>query len=461
MASLQSPISPSTQPPTSTGAPKSQRSPRKLRDSCHNCAVSKLRCGKEKPTCARCMRQGKTCGYVPSKRAGRTHGQRSDAKGTENAGSPVPARQVESSSESSLGAAPVTISPDSIHVSLTQHSTSFQDMFPSPFSYTEESTLFSPSIFTPQFLEMDTMGFAIPCSIFEPIGTTSNSQADTVIAHAFNDSSLLQQSIFQTLKSNPSIPENTLLETSVVQDAALPSVTEASDAGPEFPLTPTELSLESQCSCLSRAFDLFKRLSLGFSENAGPLSKSEQVAQQRQNDQDAATRRETGEIKKHVKTILGMAECSCSEDPYFVHLMCLLIFRIMDLYKSAIRRSDAREEHKPGQEMAKAPANTKATGADDDDKIRITAQLYFGELHLVQRLIGILSSRLQRFGGQQNGEQSLLMGNSATYDNTDLEFREKSVHSPLPLTLSRQLEVDLRRRLRALSGEIVDVIRDG
>ncbi|KAL2018466.1 hypothetical protein VTK56DRAFT_822 [Thermocarpiscus australiensis] len=50
--------------------PKTPATP-KLRDSCHNCAASKQRCSKEKPTCARCLKHGRICEYQQSKRAGR------------------------------------------------------------------------------------------------------------------------------------------------------------------------------------------------------------------------------------------------------------------------------------------------------------------------------------------------------------------------------------------------------
>lgn len=48
---------------------------RKLRDSCTDCANSKVKCSKEKPTCARCARREVTCTYTVSRRSGRTASQ--------------------------------------------------------------------------------------------------------------------------------------------------------------------------------------------------------------------------------------------------------------------------------------------------------------------------------------------------------------------------------------------------
>lgn len=40
----------------------------KLRDSCHACASSKVKCHKEKPTCSRCRKRGITCEYFAHRR---------------------------------------------------------------------------------------------------------------------------------------------------------------------------------------------------------------------------------------------------------------------------------------------------------------------------------------------------------------------------------------------------------
>ncbi|KAK2616402.1 hypothetical protein QQS21_000643 [Conoideocrella luteorostrata] len=45
----------------------------KLKDSCDPCSSSKLRCGKQKPTCARCAALNQQCSYSPARRSGRPH----------------------------------------------------------------------------------------------------------------------------------------------------------------------------------------------------------------------------------------------------------------------------------------------------------------------------------------------------------------------------------------------------
>lgn len=49
----------------------------KLKECCDLCSVSKLRCNKQKPTCARRASLNQQCSYSPARRSGRPHrGQR-------------------------------------------------------------------------------------------------------------------------------------------------------------------------------------------------------------------------------------------------------------------------------------------------------------------------------------------------------------------------------------------------
>lgn len=45
----------------------------KLKDSCDRCSISKVRCTKAKPSCARCDKLGYTCFYSPARRVGRPY----------------------------------------------------------------------------------------------------------------------------------------------------------------------------------------------------------------------------------------------------------------------------------------------------------------------------------------------------------------------------------------------------
>ena len=53
---------------------------RKIRDSCNNCSGQKIRCGKQRPSCARCATKGLVCNYSFSQRTGRRSASSSNAQ---------------------------------------------------------------------------------------------------------------------------------------------------------------------------------------------------------------------------------------------------------------------------------------------------------------------------------------------------------------------------------------------
>lgn len=68
--------SPLTQPDASSNPPKADS--RRLRASCDGCYMSKVKCTKETPTCARCLNHGVVCKYSPSQRVGKPRRLRDD-----------------------------------------------------------------------------------------------------------------------------------------------------------------------------------------------------------------------------------------------------------------------------------------------------------------------------------------------------------------------------------------------
>ncbi|KAI1113095.1 hypothetical protein F5Y14DRAFT_229793 [Nemania sp. NC0429] len=71
--------------------------PRKLRDSCHACASTKVKCPKEKPRCSRCTKRGIACKYYPTRRGNRK---------PEVTNSPSPGREDDAEGEGPLRRVP-------------------------------------------------------------------------------------------------------------------------------------------------------------------------------------------------------------------------------------------------------------------------------------------------------------------------------------------------------------------
>ncbi|KAK4119021.1 hypothetical protein N657DRAFT_650709 [Parathielavia appendiculata] len=64
--------------------PTTKTQPTKLRDSCNSCAVSKLKCSKDKPVCARCAKRDLRCEYFATRRAGRKQESRQSPQDNNN-----------------------------------------------------------------------------------------------------------------------------------------------------------------------------------------------------------------------------------------------------------------------------------------------------------------------------------------------------------------------------------------
>ncbi|KAJ5667225.1 hypothetical protein N7507_003089 [Penicillium longicatenatum] len=77
-------MDPSQIQPSSSGASPTPQN-QKLKDSCDRCSVSKIRCTKEKPSCARCDKLGYACFYSPARRVGRPHRSKESSNKTGDA----------------------------------------------------------------------------------------------------------------------------------------------------------------------------------------------------------------------------------------------------------------------------------------------------------------------------------------------------------------------------------------
>ena len=85
---------------------------RKIRESCNSCSSQKIRCGKQRPSCARCVAKGLECNYSYSQRTGRrapTRMTRSDSLSI--APIAAPATPVASESGSLIGVRSTSMTP--------------------------------------------------------------------------------------------------------------------------------------------------------------------------------------------------------------------------------------------------------------------------------------------------------------------------------------------------------------
>jgi hypothetical protein len=105
------------------------------------------------------------------------------------------------------------------------------------------------------------------------------------------------------------------------------------------------------------------------------------------------------------------------------------------------------------EQARQAPATVGHYSIDREEQGRMAAQLVLSELHRAHGLINVLSKRLKARPAQIPTPNSGLWGCNTP---TDTETAP-----PFSAAVLDNLEAELRRRLRSLSMEIVDMLRQG
>ena len=205
-----------------------------------------------------------------------------------------------------------------------------------------------------------------------------------------------------------------------------------------------------------------------------------------------------------VEAIAQMLNCACSRDGYVLAIMSIVVFRVLGGYESAAREVGRIGEC--GEDSAKLrlgnwdtasmkqkthphlrTMNIHGDDGEEEDKARVAAQLVLSELHRVQRIVNLLSARLKarikgqnvfdRGMGSQRGVRGSFgegpnMGRPSSQDEGYFKGDGRAgmaeanslsgglgLAEPFSEILFEQLECDLRKRLRGLSLEIVDMLR--
>jgi Aflatoxin regulatory protein/Fungal Zn(2)-Cys(6) binuclear cluster domain len=409
-----------------------------------------LKCYKEKPTCSRCAKRGLTCQYVATKRGGRKHENRS---GITNSSNTSPGATPTANATQHLPPLSSWFTPNSTTDPLPSPGV----IYPSPkpttsgASFNLFSNLHSPadqslsSTFTDLTTDLDDF-FASPLSFSVP----DTSDTDLLgQAHFFSTggdnccSSKGPATLFDTF---PRSPPNS--RASPASDAQSYHGSRAAD---------------SPCSCLVRALGLMKQLFP--SPSAGCMTSTIQGL-----DRPTALPTIQAVIAKNEHTIEAvstMLQCSCSQDGYLLTIMSLIVFKVLSWYAAAARKTPSsgddshsvqspRTSHSPhsphSEQVLQDPAVVGSYCLDGVDSARMAAQLVLSELHRVQRLVNQLSTKLKVQAAKNAGGTDT--PNSLGYENAESETT-----LPLSAIMLDQLEVDIRKRLRALSLEIVEGLK--
>ncbi|GKZ36048.1 hypothetical protein AbraIFM66950_006923 [Aspergillus brasiliensis] len=183
---------------------------------------------------------------------------------------------------------------------------------------------------------------------------------------------------------------------------------------------------QSFCSCFAPALDLFSQL---LSHDCATCtrnhcsSRSQSGGQALITDSIVTTNAQTVDVISHI------LHCLCAHGSFLFVLVFLIAFKVLDLYAAAARELSPDPTDPKGYDVAAAEPLT-------EDHARLTAQSVLSELHRMQKLINALPTKMKRY-----------------------EPEERTGNYLVSSTVLHQLELDLRQQLRALSLEIVDILR--
>lgn len=467
MAALHSPPPRLPRPSSSAGRRAMAPTGPKLRDSCHACASSKLKCYKEKPTCSRCANRGLTCEYVAAKRGGRKHDNRSSINDGSNTSSstaatinetqivpplsswfapnptisstdPLPSPGIiyptprPSTSGASSNLFPNLLSPVDQPLSstaLTELNTDLDDFYTSPISFS-----------VPDMSDTDVLGRA---HFFSP-GVDSSSNGP---ASLFDTFPVFGDAVSELLTfSNPRSPLNS--RASPTSDAQSYQGSRATD---------------SPCFCLVWALSLMEQLF----PNPSTVCTTSAIQGLDKPTTIPTIQAVIAKNEQTIEAVSTMLQCSCSQDGYLLAIMSLIVFKVLGWYAAAARKTpssgdDSHSVQSPRISHSRHPSNSEQVLQDPavvgsyrlegEDSARMTAQLVLSELHRVQRLINQLSTKLKVQAARNGGVIN-------TPNNSGSENEDSETVLPLSAVMLDQLEVDLRKRLRALSLEIMERLR--
>ena len=396
---------------------------KRLKDSCNSCAISKVKCNKEKPSCTRCEERGMYCYYNPSQRSGRR------------------------SAPSSVGTVPVstTVTPPA-------ESLNFKSQNTNP-NHTPTGQV-SENSHLPEFQRNDFDGWdtgVIPASSLQgtPFDFTIASPLSYVNASNHVFGSVDRFSIGSGLSP------------STGYDAGDSHMGNFGDPHPR--ILPTPLSLhdsnqhlcfddksttERPHSCLDLALNIFPVLHIPPSTckllSVSPMEHDSSLFPTI--DHVISTN------KAIIDSVSTMLTCACSLDEHLASILTLITFKIMAWYAAAARDVDGNEPNYHSiadcERVVHSPITVGKYHLDGHDRRRMRAQLILSELHRVVRLVELLSKSFEK----ARSRTDVLVDGSRMEDmGTKNDWISASVFV--------QLEADLRKRLNAVTKETMTLLR--
>jgi hypothetical protein len=434
------PHTPSSRPATTAPATS------KLRDSCHACALSKVKCHKQKPTCSRCAVRRLTCEYFHTKRPGRKRESRNNITTDHNSETIHVDRPVSSGSQDQW-ANPATHGGLSVALeNLNQLLTPVESLQPDNLSAAEYA------ISMPSNSSSSSSGFffadllSMPDSQLSSHHTGLSTNIEDFFASPI-DLLELEPLDQTTTSSHSSINITKLL---IPDDTTPPPLPELSPTNHNaFQISDSQMlstqmdfhdPADSASCCLMPALDLMKRLS-----GTSSIPNTCPAPAGGTNTSSPSVQFVVEDNKQAIEAVTTMIKCACAEDGYLLTVLSMLVLKILARFATAVRKQ----------------SNDKATSVPHDEGVdRFAAQLVLGELHRVQRLINLLVPRLQSYKARV-GSRWAVPGRDAARGDFHIAALERGEMgtAPFPAIMLEQVEMELRKAVSAVSAKIIHMLR--
>ncbi|KAF2429262.1 hypothetical protein EJ08DRAFT_591090 [Tothia fuscella] len=426
----------------------------KLRNSCHACAASKLKCSQEKPACARCVKRRVPCEYVAAKRGGRKPSKSNETGGNDvsnitpglnGCGLLPPQSGYPEPSSTKTSNIPL-LSPRAMHESSGMNTCGSLDMlqdFLGPLDRTMSSTSAGTDADLDDFF-MSPLSFSMDMSDM----------------NIFGKADLFPMSMDSGRSGVESLPDSLPESDDGMSDfftLSLPSSTPHIGVSPQRELDNYHEvhTKDPHCSCLVQALGFMKQLFSSSSDACNILVTQDlEMAAALSSIQAVIAQNEAT-----IEAVSTMLNCGCSQDGYLLAVMSLIIFKVLGCYAAIARktpvsqcsqRSPRYQSTTSEQALQNATilGNYRLGGADSE---RMAAQLVLSELHRVRRLVDQLSSKLE--------VQARKEARGAAAATAEMWDMENEMTLPLSGSIYDQLDADLRKRLRTLWLEMIDRLR--
>lgn len=221
-------------------------------------------------------------------------------------------------------------------------------------------------------------------------------------------------------------------------------------------------AVDHNCFCLARALSLMKQL---FPNPSTPCTS---LARQGPDKNISAPTLQSVIAKNEhtLGSIKEMLQCSCSQDGYLLTIISLIVFKVLGWYAAAARKTPCSDDdhsvessHKShsrspshSEQVLQDPVVVGSYSIEGKDSERMAMQLVLSELHHVQRLLNQLSTKLKVQAARDGEGTDMPNGMSSGVKGCETSLRLSAV-------MVDQFELELRKRLRALSSEIVQRLR--